>query len=245
MRRTIILSVFLSAAAIAAVANADSLCERAAWLMFNRHLDTTYLRQSYDLLAQCRQLAPTHEKTLYLWSRMYVRLGDDATTKADHFRLYNRALAIAETLRAVNDSNPDGHMWWAVAYGRIGQTRGVMNSLFMVPALKREFSRVLALDPRYPTAYDAFGVLYYELPGIAGGDLAKSEQYLVQGLNIDPNYTVMRLDLAKVYARQKRWTDAREQLGYVLSTTFPTYPADFELSDRPEAEQLLKDIAGK
>jgi tetratricopeptide (TPR) repeat protein len=136
-------------------------------------------------------------------------------------------------------------MWWSVAQGRIGQTRGVMNSLFMVPGLKRAFNRVLDLDPRYTTAYDALDVLYYELPGIAGGNLAKSEEYLKRGIVVDPDYTVLRLDLAKVYARQKRWAEAREQLSRLLATTKPTYPADFAFDDKPEAQELLGQISNK
>jgi hypothetical protein len=136
-------------------------------------------------------------------------------------------------------------MWWAVAQGRVGQTRGVMNSLFMVPGLKKSFSRVLELDSTNATACDAFGVMYYELPGIAGGSLAKSQEYLLKGLKYDPSYTVLRLDLAKVYVRQKRWQEARDQLNLLIATTNSTYPADFTLNDRPEAQGLLKQIEDK
>ena len=135
----------------------------------------------------------------------------------------------------MNDNNADAHCWWAVARGRVGQTRGVMNSLFMVPGLKRELARALELDPENRTAYDALGVMYYELPGIAGGDLNKSEDYLKKGIDIAPNYTLLRLDLAKVYMREKRWDDAREQLEAVLNETEGDPPADYFEDDRPEA----------
>jgi len=218
---------------------ADSLCDRAANLFFNRHLAPDNLENARRLLAEVRALAPKHERGLYLWSRLHVQLGDLAKTKRDKFRLYERARAIADTLKRLNPNNPDGVMWWAVAQARIGQTRGVLNSLFMVPTLKREFGRVLELDPKYATAYDAFGVLYCELPAFAGGDLALSEEYLVRGLQIDPNYTLMRLDLAKTYIKQGRIDGARTQLNYVLATTRPTFPADCILDDQPEARELL------
>lgn len=234
------LAVLLVTAAFGGKAN--QLCDQAAHLFFNRHLAPGNLDSAYTLLAGIRRTEPADERCLYLWSRIHVRKGDQAKSKGDKIAFYERAKAIADTLKATNPNNPDGWMWWAVAQGRIGQTRGVMNSLFMVPNLKKSFSRVLELDSTNATAYDAFGVLYYELPGIAGGSLTKSEEYLLKGLKHDPNYTVLRLDLAKVYVKQKRWTEAEKQLEALIATTTPTCPADFVLDDKPEALELLKKI---
>jgi len=222
--------------------NPDSICKRAEFLFFNRHLHPGYLDSAYQLLARARQLDPHHERTLYLWSRIHTQLGENSSNKGQKIGFFERAKAIAETLQQVNDKNPDGFMWWAIAQGRIGQTRGVLNSLFMVPSLKKTFNRVLELDPEYPTAYDALGVLYYELPSFAGGDLKLAERYLIQGLKLDPNYTLIRLDLARVYLKQGRRDDAREQLKLVSNTPKPTYPADFFLDDKPEAEKLLREL---
>ncbi len=243
MMRTLVLFALIAAAALACPG--DSMCSRAEYMLFNRHLNPTWLDSAYTLMKQVHRSHPKNERCLYLWSRIHVQKGDDANSKTDKMAFYTKARAIADTLIAVNDKNPDGHMWWGVADGRIGQTRGVLNSLFMVPELKREFGRTLELDPKHPTALDAFGVLYYELPGFAGGSLDKSEQYLKKGVECDPNYTVIRLDLAKVYVRQKRWLAARAQLEALLATVKPTYPADAELDDKPEARELLEQIKDK
>lgn len=235
----------LCGATMAGATGVDSMYQRAAWLLFNRHLNANYLNESYHLLSRARNLEPNHEKVCYLWSRIHVRLGDDAASKDEKLRYYGRAKAIAESLVAMQPDNADGHIWLGIAQGRIGMTRGVMNSLFMVPSLKRTFGRAMELDPSLAVAYDAFGVLYYELPAIAGGDLALAEYYFVRGLTLDPDYSVIRLDLAKVYIRQKRWNDAREQLKLVTETSYPTYPADWALYDKPEAEKLLAEISSR
>ncbi len=226
----------------ATLTNVDSLCNQAEYLLFNHHLHPAYLDSAYRLLACARQLNPRHEKCLYLWSRVHTQQGENTPSKNERLRLFERARAIAETLQMLNPHNPHGYMWWAVAQGRIGQTRGVLNSLFMVPDIKRAFNRVLELDPEYPAAYDGLGVVYYELPGWAGGDLKKAEYLLIQGLKYDPNYTVIRLDLARVYLKQGRREHAREQLKLLLKTACPTCPADFYLEDRPAAEKLLQEI---
>jgi hypothetical protein len=225
--------------------NADSVCTRAERMLFHRHQNHSWLDSSYALLRQLHQQEPSNEYCTYLWSRIHIQLGDDAATKARKLDNFGRAKAIAETLLQANDRNADAWCWWGVAQGRIGQTRGVLNSLFMVPGLKRAFGKALELNPRHPTALDAFGVLYYELPGFAGGSLAKSEDYLKRGIEADPDYTLLRLDLAKVYIRQKRWVAARTQLNALLATQNPRYPADTELDDKPEARELLRKIEDK
>lgn len=240
MKRTILPVLFL--AAFAAAGGVDSLCGRAQWLLFNRHLDPGHLRTAYDLMQRARTLAPRHETALYLWSRIHFQYGDDAATDDEKLCWYERARAICETLKTINDNNALGHLWWANAHGRIGQLRGVMRSLFMVPTLKKEFTRALELDPGNATCYDALGVFYCEVPGIAGGSLAKSEEYLVRGLGVDPDYTVLRLDLAKTYLKSRRRDEARAQLRLVLATASPTIPADYVLDDRPEAEELLRQL---
>jgi tetratricopeptide (TPR) repeat protein len=219
--------------------------DRAEYMFFNRHLNRTWLDSAYTMLASAHAAQPTDEHLLYLWSRIHIQKGDDARTKADKLTYFGRAKALAETLIALNDKNDDGHCWWGVAQGRIGQTRGVLNSLFMVPGLKKAFGRTLELNPKHPTALDAFGVLYYELPGFAGGNLDLSEDYFKRSIESDPGYTLARLDLAKVYIKEKRWFAARGQLNALLATADPKYPGDAELDDKPEARQLLKQIEGK
>jgi tetratricopeptide (TPR) repeat protein len=242
MKRLLLLATMVAAALAYA---GDSMCDRAEYMFFNRHLNATWLDSAYNLLAAVHNADPKNERYLYLWSRIHVRKGDDAGTKAEKLANFGRAKAVAETLIELNDRSDQGHCWWGVAQGRIGQTRGVLNSLFMVSDLKKAFGRAIELNPKHPTALDAFGVLYYELPGFAGGDLDKSEQYFKRSIESDPNYTLPRLDLAKVYIRQKRWLAARAQLDTLLATTDARNPGDTELDDKPEARLLLKQIEGK
>ena len=242
MKKLLTLAVLVAAAS---AGTSDSVCARAEYMFFNRHLNATWLDSAYNLLAAVHKADPKNEHYLYLWSRIHIQKGDDARTKAEKLRNFGRAKALAETLIALNDRNDEGHCWWGVAQGRIGQTRGVLSSLFMVSGLKKAFSRAIALNPKHPTALDAFGVLYYELPGFVGGSLAKSEQYFKRSIESAPNYTLPRLDLAKVYIKRKRWLAARTQLDTLLATTDARQPADTELDDKPEARQLLEQIKDK
>jgi thioredoxin-like negative regulator of GroEL len=61
-------------------------------------------------------------------------------------------------------------------------------------------------------------------------------------LATDPNYTIIRLELARVYARRRRRDEARRELEFLLATDRPTNPAEFALDDRPAALELLKSL---
>jgi len=242
MKGLLLLTAMLGAAL---AGTGDSVCARAEYMFFNRHLNAAWLDSAYNMIDALHQADPKNEHYLYLWSRIHIQKGDNARTKGEKLTYFGGAKAIAETLIALNERNDEGHCWWGVAQGRIGQTRGVLNSLFMVSGLKKAFGRALELNPSHPTALDAMGVLYYELPGFVGGDLARSEQYYKRGIESAPNYALIRLDLAKVYVKQKRWVAARAQLDSLLATTDARYPADAELDDKPEARELLEQIKDK
>ncbi len=230
---------------VAFAGETQSRCARASWFLFNRHLSASYLDSAYALVVLVRQKEPSREDALYLWTRIHLQKGDLAQTTDERITFYEKAKAAAETLKTINPLNPEGWLWSAVAQGRIGQVRGILNSLFLVPTLKKSFYRTLELDTTHAIAYHALGRLYYELPEFVGGNLDKSEEYLLQALEFDPNYTAARLALAEVYVRQKRWDKAREQLQTLLATTTPTYPADFILAEKPEALRLLHEIKNR
>jgi len=88
-------------------------------------------------------------------------------------------------------------------------------------------------------------MLYYELPGLMGGNLNKSIEYLNRAIAIDSNYTILYVDMAKVYIKKKDYEKARWFLNKVLEINSPTYEADYILDDRPEALKLLEQIKDK
>jgi tetratricopeptide (TPR) repeat protein len=132
-----------------------------------------------------------------------------------------------------------------VNVGRVGQTKGVLNSLVLVPTVREEIETVLELDPEHIGALDARAMLYYELPGLLGGNLNKSIEALNKGIALDSNYTLLYVDMAKVYMKKKDYEQARQYLNRALEITIPTYEADHVLDDKPEALELLAEIEGR
>jgi len=124
----------------------------------------------------------------------------------------------------------------------MGQVKGVAPAVFLLPEVEREIDAVLALDPTFTAVYALAGNVYYEGPGLLGGDLAKAEVMFRKSLDRDPHFTVMRVGLAKTLVRRGRVADARQELESVLADAAPTNRANFVTQDAPEARKLLDSI---
>ena len=70
----------------------------------------------------------------------------------------------------------------------------------------------------------------------------EAERYLHRAIQADSGFTNARLLLAKLYLKQGRVQDAREQLHGVLTAVNPRYPYHWRRKFRPEAERLLQSL---
>src|SRR5882672_7944248 len=163
-------------------------------------------------------------------------------TRIDALRpLLTQAAQAAE----IAPRNARAHFWYATNAGRWGQTKGVMRSLFLLPEVKRGMETALDLDPGYPPAYVLAGTVYYEVPGLFGGDLEKSERLFRKGLEVDARLTGLRVGLARTLIKRGRIPEARRELQAVLDEKTPSNPADWTLKDAPEARRLLAELPAR
>jgi predicted Zn-dependent protease len=66
-----------------------------------------------------------------------------------------------------------------------------------------------------------------------------------KGLEQDPQFTAMRVGLAKTLLKLGRVAEARQELQAVLNEKAPSNPADWQLRDLHEARTLLKSAQGE
>jgi len=216
--------------------------DKSDYIYNNRHEEEVNLMDSKILLEEVLEEESGNEESLWQLSRLYYALGDETTDKNQKIEYYEKGQKMAEDLIKLNNNNPEGHFWLGVNLGRIGQVRGVMKSLSLVPTIRREFEKALELDPEHTGAMDGLAVLYYELPGLFGGNLNKSLEYLTKAIAIDSNYAIIYVDFAKVFMKRKEYDKAENYLYKMLSIKNPTHPADFYIKDKAEAMELLEEI---
>ena len=229
----------------AAIVVAETPVEAARALVARYHEDPAAIDRARDLLesalAKDRQVETMVMLAYvqYLWGDVRAKTDDEKLSAYDHGRqLGERAVELAP-------KNPEAHVWYAINTARYGQTRGVMRSLFLLPTVRREIDTILALDPKNGRAYSLAGNVDMAVPRLAGGDIARAEDYFKKGIAVDPHFTVLRVDLARLYIGSGRYAEARQELTRVLEERAPRIVADWTARDVPRARGLLESIQDK
>jgi tetratricopeptide (TPR) repeat protein len=197
------------------------------------------------LVTQAAQADP-HVDNLLAVAQIAFLYGDvRALRPEEKLDAYEQGRQAARRAAEIAPRNGRAHFWYATNAGRWGQTKGVMRSLFLLPEVKRGMETALELDPRFPPAYVLAGTVYYEVPGLFGGDLEKSERLFRTGLEVDGRFTGLRVGLARTLIKRGRIPEARRELQAVLDEKTPSNPADWTLKDSPEARRLLDALPGR
>jgi hypothetical protein len=139
----------------------------------------------------------------------------------------------------------EGRFWYALNTARWGQIKGVVRSLFLLSSVQQEIQTILQLDPKFTPVYALAGHVFYEVPGLMGGDLKRAEEMFRKGLEQDPQFTAMRVGLGKTLIKLGRVTEAQRELQTVLDEKAPSNPADWAMRDTREARALLEALKSK
>jgi tetratricopeptide (TPR) repeat protein len=165
-----------------------------------------------------------------------------AATREQKLTAYDRGRQVAKRVIELEPRHVEGHFWHALNTGRWGQIKGVVRSLFLLPTIQEEIDIILQLDPKFTPVYALAGNVYYEVPGLLGGDLKKAEEMFRTGLAQDPHFTAMRVGLGKTLIKLGRHAEAQRELQAVLDATTPSNPADWALRDTKEARESLTSL---
>jgi len=153
-------------------------------------------------------------------------------------------LRYAERAVEIDDTNADAHFWRGVLMGRIGEERGILQSLFMVPDIMRAVERALALNPNHDGAHLLASQVYRKAPGwpLSVGNRAKALEHALEAVRLNPDATSRWLNLAEAYLANRERGKAVEALRRVLE--MPLTPGDEVLSqrDKERAAQLLEEL---
>ena len=209
------------------------------------HLDPGRVDTLRAAMTQAAQ-ADSHVDNLLAVAQIAFLYGDiRAKTPEEKLEAYEQGRQAARRAVELAPRNARAHFWAATNAGRWGQTKGVLRSLFLLPEVKRGMETAIELDPRFPQAYVLAGTVYYEVPGLFGGDLEKSEALFRKGLEIDPRFTSLRVGLARTLIKRGRPDEARRELQAVLDEKAPSNVADWTLKDSRVARALLESLPGR
>jgi tetratricopeptide (TPR) repeat protein len=235
----------LLALLLASPAPGQTPVEAARALVARYHEDPAVIDRARELLEKALA-GDRRVETMVMLSYVYFLEGDvRAKTAEDKLAAYDRGREMGKRAVELAPKNPEAHVWYGINTGRWGLTKGVMRSLFLLPTVREEVEATLALDPKNLRALALSGNVYLEVPGLFGGDKDKAEQQFRRALELDPRFTVARVDLGRVLIARGRYADARQELQRVIDEKSPSNLADWTVKDLPRARELLESIKGK
>lgn len=203
-----------------------------AWDMLSGyHRDSTKIDETIDMLEKKLEADPGNVEALILLSRVWLTYGYvKARGKYELIRVFENGKAAAEKAIELEPDNPDARFYYVANLASLGDAKGLFNSLFMLPEIRRELDMIIEIDPNHENALAMQGALFYYLPGILGGDVKISEIYIRQALSIDPHLSSAKLYLAMNLRRQKRYKEAMDELKELVSDKEPTFYPDWYIN---------------
>jgi tetratricopeptide (TPR) repeat protein len=237
----------LAVLAVAAPAPAltETPAQTARALVARYDEDTTRIDRARDML-EVALAADRRVDTLITASYVYFLWGEvRARTSDEKLTAYERGRELGKRAVELAPRDEEAHLWYAINTGRWAQVKGVLRSLFLLSTVRAEIETILELNPRSARGRALAGNVLMEVPGFAGGDKAKAEDQFRRGIDHDPHFTSLRVDLARLLIAAGRYDEARRELTRVVDEKAPTNIADWNVKDRPRARELLESLRGK
>lgn len=205
--------------------------EDAREVLATYHKNRLSIDRSMEITSSIVDNDPNNVDALIFLSRVWLTYGYvTERTKEGRIRSFEKGVEIAERAIEISPNNPDAHFFYVANLALVGQTKGIFNSLFMLPEVRAKLDHILELDPNHTYGLGMQGTLYYYLPSILGGDMKISEIYLRRALFNDPHLSSAKLYLAMNLKKQKRYDEAVEVLNELISEKDPTFYPDWYLN---------------
>jgi tetratricopeptide (TPR) repeat protein len=235
-------AAFAVAMLAAAPAAAATPAQTARSLIARYDEDLARLDRARDLL-ETAIATERRVDSLITLSYVYFLVGEvRARTTEEKLAAYDRGREIGKRAVELAPRDEEAHLWYAINTGRWAQTKGVLRSLFLLPTVREEIETILELNPRSARGRALAGNVLMEVPAFVGGDRAKAEDQFRRGIEHDPHFTAIRVDLARLLIAGGRYDEARKELTTVVEERTPTNVADWTVKDRPRARELLESL---
>jgi tetratricopeptide (TPR) repeat protein len=207
--------------------------EKAKSIFLNYHKNPILLDETIGILEGIIKQTPADVDTLIFLSRVWLTYGFvKAKNREERITAFRNGKEIAQKAIDIAPDNPDAHFFYVANLSTLGQVQGILNSLFMLPRVRKEIDTILELDPDHAYGIAMQGLLFTYLPPILGGDLKIGESYLRRSVVLDPHTSSTKLYLGINLKRQKRYDEAKKVFKEIIDEKNPKVYADWYINRR-------------
>lgn len=223
-----------------AKAAADRVAEAEA--LYEGREDINKARVAVAALRQARTADYGNYEAAWKLARAAFYVGDHTDSDSERDDMFREGIEAGKAAVSLKQDKAEGHFWLGANYGG-SASHSTLANLSSFQDIKREMDAVLKIDESYQgySAYLGLGRLYLQAPRVLGGDTAKAIEYLEKGVKLNPNNTVMRLDLAQAYAANNRNADAKKQIDAIMAAT----PNPQHMAEHKDAVAKAEKLAGR
>ena len=210
---------------------------------YMQRADLTRVREGLETLRRARAVDYNNYEVAWRMARLNYTLGDKTTDAAEKEKAFREGVEAGETAVKVEPQKVEGHFWLGANQGGYAQARGPLYGLSAAEGLRKEMETVLKLDEAFQggSAFMVLGRLDLELPSMLGGDPKRAVETLERGMKYGEQNSLYRLRLAEAYIRNKRMSEAREQLNFILNMKpHPDFLPEYQESETKARELLDK-----
>jgi tetratricopeptide (TPR) repeat protein len=160
---------------------------------------------------------PTHFEARIVFAQLaFVNWRLEKKDNKRRLQFAKMTLDVGQQMVKIAPDRGEGYHWVGAGLGMAALTRGILNSLQLVPEMKKAFEKSIELSPRYMSgsALVQMARVYTMLPAfpMSIGDKEMAMKYLVKAKDIGPGFTLNNLYLADLYWHYGRKEDALAEL---------------------------------
>jgi len=243
MRKIVLLIGLLIVLISAAQAENISMLMDDANLLYSSREAVECGEKSVELYGKILEIDPNNYDAAWKAARACKWLGT-AYPNEKKMAILEMGENFAKKAVEINTGRAEGHYWLGVNMGRIGEERGVLNSLFMVGPIKDEMEKVLEIEPDNDEATIVLSVLYRKAPGwpLSCGDIDKSLRFAQRAVELRPEKVYNHVAFAKVLMEKGRNKEAADELLFAIEMPFEEDMVPENKIDKEEAKELLKKV---
>jgi tetratricopeptide (TPR) repeat protein len=202
---------------------------------------------------QAVKIQPGNLTVLCKISELYNLAGKDQSAKDKQKQDYLNAKTYAQKALQVNANNAEANVMMSAAMGRMALIASGKDKINAVKDIKSYAEKAIRLDPNGFKAYHVLGKWHYEVSDLSGiekwlvkivyGGLPPASyddalRYYEKCRQLNPNFVLNYLEMAKVYHRKDNDKKAIELLQIMLKLPDNT---SNDAAAKEEAKELMED----